>query len=148
MTTPTTPPEAPPTLWNPNAAACWSLLFTPAFGAFLHARNADNLGRIEEANANRVWFKISIAFIVIVLVTSFIPAIPDGIFKFAGLGLLLGWYFSLGKKQIAYVKDSWRDGYQRKSWKKPLLVAFGCLIGSGIAVFIVAMAVALIFGVK
>jgi hypothetical protein len=153
MNTSSTPIDAPPALvppalWNPNAAACWSLLFTPAFGAFLHARNADNLGRTEEAKANRVWFKISITFIIVIFVTNFIPAIPDGIFRLLGIGLLLGWYFSLGKKQIAYVKETWRDGYQRKPWTKPLLIAFGCLIGSCIVIFIVVCIVALIFGLQ
>ena len=31
---------AAPPLWNPNAAGFWSLLFSPAFGAFLHAAAA------------------------------------------------------------------------------------------------------------
>jgi hypothetical protein len=129
MTTPTAPTDAPSALWNPNAAACWSLLFSPAFGAFLHARNADSLGRVEEAKANRVWFYVSVAFLAFTLISVFIPAIPDGIFRNAGLGLLLGWYFSLGKKQIKYVKDTWQDRYHRKSLARPLLIAFGCLIG-------------------
>src|ERR1700704_4744453 len=78
----------PPTLWNPNAAACWSLLFSPAFGALLHARNADVLGRTDEAKANRVWFWISIGYFAAAFVTTFIPAIPDGIFRFSAIGLL------------------------------------------------------------
>ena len=123
------PPNPPPALWNPNAAACWSLLFTPAFGAFLHARNAESLGRAGEAKANRVWFYVSLAYLGFVLVSIFIPKIPDAGFGGVALGLLLGWYFSLGKKQIQYVKETWQDGYQRKPWAKPLLVAFGCLIG-------------------
>lgn len=31
-------------LWNPNAAANWSLLFTPLFGAYLHMLNWRSLG--------------------------------------------------------------------------------------------------------
>jgi hypothetical protein len=31
--------EAAPALWNPGAAASWSLLLSPAFGAFLHMKN-------------------------------------------------------------------------------------------------------------
>jgi hypothetical protein len=50
---PTPPPTGPPpALWNPKAAAYWSLLFSPAFGAFVHARNADAMGRVDEAKAN------------------------------------------------------------------------------------------------
>jgi hypothetical protein len=147
MTTPTPPPiSQPPALWNPNVAACWSLLFSPAFGAFIHARNAEALGRVDEAKANRVWFYVSIAYFGVVLVTTFIPVIPEGLFRLAGLALLLGWYFSLGKKQIAYVKETWRDGYQRKPWKKPLLIAFGCLIGAFALLFVLGLVEELFFG--
>lgn len=134
-------PETPPALWNPNAAACWSLLFSPAFGAYLHARNAENLGRTDEARANRIWFYGSIAFLVIVLASTFFPAVPEAIFRYTGLVILLGWYASLGQKQVKYVKETLPGGYQRKPWTKPLLIAFGCLVASCIAVFIVAEAI-------
>lgn len=141
------PPEISPTLWNPNAAACWSLLFSPAFGAFLHARNADSLGRAEEAKANRLWFNISVAFLVCTSISVFIPAIPGGIFRLIGTGILLGWYFSLGTKQIKFVKARWQDGYQRKSWTQPLLIAFGCLVGWFVSLVIFAILAKLIFGI-
>ena len=127
------PPSRPPTLWNPKAAACWSLLFSPAFGAFLHARNAVAMGRVDDARANRAWFYVSITYLGLSLVTIVIPAIPDGLFRLAGLGLLFGWFFSLGRKQITYVRETWRDRYQRKPWTKPLLIAFCCLIGTFVA---------------
>jgi len=121
----TSPPPTtrPPALWNPSAAAWWSLLFSPAFGAFLHARNADAMGRVEEAKANRVWFYVWFAYVAVTLIPIHLP---HGI---AG-GLLLVWYFSLGKNQVAYVKETWRDGYERRPWKTPLLTAFCCLIGA------------------
>jgi hypothetical protein len=56
------------------------------------------------------------------------------------IGLLLGWYFSLGKKQIRYVKETWGERYTRKSWKTPLLIAFGCLA----AAFIVSFGIAIL----
>ncbi len=147
MTTPP-PSNSPPALWNPNAAACWSLLLTPAFGAFLHARNAESLGRTDEAKANRVWFYASLAYLGFVLVSILIPAIPDALFSAAAIGLLLGWYFSLGKKQIKYVQDTFQDRYQRKPWAKPLLVAFGCFVGFLLAIVILAMFAESFFGVS
>ncbi|HYM08461.1 MAG TPA: hypothetical protein VEU11_18060 [Terriglobales bacterium] len=103
---PTPPPTGrPPALWNPKAAAYWSLLFSPAFGAFLHARNADAIGRVDEAKANRVWFYVLIAYLGLAFVTIFIP-IPQGLFTLASIGLLFGWYLSLGKKQVTYVKET------------------------------------------
>jgi len=147
MSTPPTT-ESVPRLWNPNAAACWSLIFSPAFGAFLHARNAESLGRTDEAKANRVWFYASVVYLGIVLVSSFIPAIPDAAFRGAAIGILLGWYFSLGKKQTQYVKDTFQDGYQRKPWTKPLLIASGALVGFFIVLFILAIAAAFFSGSK
>jgi hypothetical protein len=143
MSTPTPPPQPstnePPALWNPNAAACWSLLFSPAFGAFLHARNATALGRAEEAKTNMTWVYVSLAYFGFVLISIFTPQIPDSVFRSVAIGLLLGWYFAVGKKQVLYVKESWPDGYPRKSWTKPLLAAFGGLVAFIIAVVILAL---------
>ena len=128
-----------PSLWNPNAAALWSLLFSPAFGAFLHARNAQALGRTDEAKANNVWFYASILFMAgIVLLSILVPTFPDVALNGASLGMLLGWYLSLGKKQAAYVKQTFEGRYRKKSWTKPLLIAFGCLA----ALFFVTVAFA------
>lgn len=50
----------PPPLWNPNAAANWSLLFSPAFGAFLHMKNWQALGQPNKATSAKVWFVLSL----------------------------------------------------------------------------------------
>jgi hypothetical protein len=130
------PTDPPPALWNPKAAAYWSLLFTPAFGAFLHAQNADAMNRADEARANRMWFYTSIAYVGFAFASIFMP-ILEGLVGLTSIGLLLGWYLSLAKKQVIYVKVTWEDGYERKSWKESLLIAFGCLIGT-LTVFAVA----------
>jgi hypothetical protein len=147
VTTPI-PSDSRPALWNPNAAACWSLIFTPAFGAYLHALNADRLGRADEAKANRVWFNVSLGYLGITLISVFIPGIPDAIFNFASIGILLGWYFALGKKQVQHVKETWHDDYERKPWKQPLLIAFGCLFGLLVIAFILIIIAELFFGIE
>ena len=148
MSTPTTSTDTSPSLWNPNAAACWSLLFSPAFGAFLHARNAESLGRLDEAKANWVWFYISLGYLGFVLASIFVPVIPNILFDGVAIGILLGWYFSLGKKQIQYVKETCQSRYQRKPWAKPLLVGFGCMLGYlGVSVILGIIASSL-FGIK
>jgi hypothetical protein len=81
------------------------------------------MGRVKEAKANRVWFYVWIAYFGVTLTP--IP-IPHGI----AIGLLLMWYLTVGTDQVAYVKQTWRDGYERKSWKTPLLIAFCCLLGA------------------
>jgi len=118
----------PPRLWNPNAAASWSLLLTPAFGSFLHARNADVLGRTSEAKANRAWFYISLAYSVLVLISEFFPSLPDRAFSLVAIVILLAWYFSAGRRQVIDVKYALHDNYRRKPWTKPLLIGFGGLI--------------------
>jgi hypothetical protein len=50
------------------------------------------------------------------------------------------------EKQIRYVKETWQDGYERKRWKKPLLIAFGCFIGAFVALFVVALVQEFLFG--
>lgn len=141
---PTPPPGGRlPALWNPKAAAVWSLVFTQAFGAFLHARNAEAMGRLEEAKANRTWFYVSMAYLGLTLVTIPFPAVPGGLFSLAAFGLLIGWYWNVGRKQVVYVRQTWREGYLRKPWKKPLLIAFCCLMGTFI---VLTIAEKLVFG--
>src|ERR1700684_1195736 len=67
------PTSDPPALWNPSAAAWWSGLFSPAFGAFVHARNADAMGRVSEAKANRVFFYLWIVYFGVTLTPIPIP---------------------------------------------------------------------------
>lgn len=121
--------DARPALWNPNAAASWSLVFTPAFGAFLHARNAETLGRRDEAKMNRIWFFATLGYLALTLVGDFLLPIPETIYRAAGIGLLVGWYFSVATRQVDYVKGQLQSAYVRKSWGAPLLVALGALLG-------------------
>jgi hypothetical protein len=140
MNTPAVPNTRPP-LWTPNAAACWSLLFTPAFGAFLHALNAKALGREHEAKANRRWFRASLGYLGVILVSDFFPAIPDVLYVGVSIGLLFGWYFSVGSKQVDYVKDVLQSAYTRRSWTNPLLAGFAgwaCFLGLAFVVELVA----------
>lgn len=44
-----------PALWNPNAAANWSLLFSPMFSALLYANNWIALGELQQAGSVRWW---------------------------------------------------------------------------------------------
>jgi protein-S-isoprenylcysteine O-methyltransferase Ste14 len=67
--------EAAPALWNPGAAASWSLLFSPAFGAFLHMKNWEALGQPDKAAAARKWAVIYIVTIVgLSVVSAFLPS--------------------------------------------------------------------------
>lgn len=136
-----TPEQVRPQLWNPNAAANWSLLLTPAFGAYLHAANWRALGNPARARVNMVWFWVTIAFLIVNLGTLFAPETKaiEGIMRLAGLALLLGWYFTQGRSQAKYVKETLHDDYVKKRWGLPLLAGFGA-VGAYVAViFVVAM---------
>src|ERR1035437_2322860 len=122
------PSASTPILWNPMAAAYWSLIFSPAFGSFLHAKNAESLGRTKEAKTNMVWFYLSLAYLGFASVSGFIfPTIPNSAFRFPALIFYCCWFY-VGEKQVKYVKATWQKNYQRKSWAAPLSIACGCLI--------------------
>jgi hypothetical protein len=120
--------ETPPLLWNPSAAARWSLLFTPAFGAFLHARNAESLGRTDEAKTNKMWFYISIIHSCVAFGVIFLPAILNVAYSVASVSILLAWNFAVAAKQIRYVKKELNGRYQRKSLLKPLFIGLGGVV--------------------
>ena len=119
--TKTTQRKIRPALWNPTAAANWSLLFSPAFGAYIHMLNWKKLGFGEKAKNSRNWFFVSLFLSLLGL----------------GLLVLIAWYFSSAKEQIKYIKTHFGDNYPKNSWGKPLLIAFGVTLVS--LIFLVAI---------
>ena len=87
--------ESAPRIWNPNAAANWSLLFSPVFGAILHMKNWDALGEPAKAAGARAW---AIAALVLIVALNGVPAmLPDSealdaASRGIGLILLLAWW--------------------------------------------------------
>jgi hypothetical protein len=131
-----------PHLWNPSAAANWSLLFTPAFGAYLHAVNWRALGEHERARANMVWAGVTLAFLASNVGTLFIPESKavEGAVRLAGLGLLGGWYFSQGRSQAKYIKERLRNNYVKRGWGPPLLVGVAASMAYGAGIYFLAVA--------
>lgn len=130
-----------PAIWNPNSAANWSLLFSPAFGAYLHMKNWEALGEPLKASAAKVWVLVTLlALAGITLAAAFLPnpRSLDGVSRTVGLVLLLSWYFSSGRSQAEYVKSRYGKDYPRRSWGKPLLL--GCLALFGFFIFVVVVA--------
>jgi len=129
-------------LWNPDVAANWSLLLTPAFGAYLHATNWRTLGKPERVTANMVWVWVTVAFLALNLGMLFVPDFQAmaGIMQVVGLGLLFSWYFSQGRPQAKYVKETLRRDYVKKGWGLPLLAGFAAVGVYTTVVFIIATA--------
>jgi hypothetical protein len=117
-------------IWNPNATANWSLIFTPAFGSYLQLLNWRALGEPEKAASSQNWFYVSLGMLVVYVLTGFRPI---GLFLFV-------WYFSAGRAQGKYVKEKFGSSYARKPWGKALLIGLAAIIGYFVAFVIVRLA--------
>lgn len=121
-----TPPDTAPALWNPNAAASWSLLFTPVFGAWLHMKNWQALGQPEKAESSWRWVQASAAILVAMIllsVTVLDDRVGELLARAGGFALLLGWYYTSARPQAALVLGRYGKAYPRRGWAKPLLIA-------------------------
>lgn len=127
-------PADRPGLWNPTAAGLWSLLLTPAFGAFIVARNWKTLGDHRAAQRNMLYFWGMLGFMLLILGTLLLPAsaLLDNVVRMLGMGALIGWWLAEGKPQVAYIKEHFGKDYPRKAWLAPLAVGLG-----GFAVYVV-----------
>ncbi|MDB4619360.1 TlpA family protein disulfide reductase [bacterium] len=132
-------------LWNPNVASCLSLLFSPAFGAWVHAVNWRSLGENDKARQSMKWVWGIFIFILVDLMIDLsgqsfsIPLITH-------LIVLLLWYFCFGKSQIKHVKAK-QTVYTKKSWVRP--VGYWFLGWVSIFIFaIVATLLSIVMGVN
>ena len=133
--------ETAPELWNPNAAANWCLLFSVAFGAFLHMKNWQALGEPKRAASAKIWVIISCVLLLgFALVSAFFPDEKEIGLSYQGLFLILlfSWYFGSARAQAKFVKERFGESYTRKGWGKPILIGFGFMLG----VFVVTALVA------
>jgi len=135
-------PAATPRLWNPNAAGLWSFIFSPAFGAFLLAKNWDALGRPDRARANMLWFWGILLFLAVSFGSIFISdsTAVDRTFQFLGLGLLISWFLTQCKPQMLHIKEAFSDTYPRRGWAAPLLLGFGVFVVVLVTIFAIAFA--------
>jgi hypothetical protein len=141
------PPETPVALWNPNAAAGWSILFTPLFGAYLHMLNWRALGDTEQEQASLRWVYAGVLFIVALLLidgTALDHTKGDALTRTIEFFFLVAWYFMSAHAQAKAVKSRFGAGYAHKSWRTPLLAA---LAGFGLYVA-VTIAIAAAIGIR
>jgi hypothetical protein len=124
-----------PPLWNPGAAAAWSLLFGPMFGAFVHMKNWQALRRPDKAASSRRWFIANLLLLIVSLALAFLvpPSGAIGAFNFfGGIGFLLAWYFFSAREQMRFIAMAYDKHYQRRGWGTPLLYAVLAITGLGI----------------
>lgn len=123
-------------LWNPNAAALWSLVFSPVFGAILHMKNWQALGRPDKAKESRTWAVMSAVILLTVMGWSAVAeegSIVESISNFVGFAVLISWYMASGREQVNLVKNA--GSYQKRGWGKPIM--FGLLATVGVVAFVV-----------
>jgi len=120
-------------LWNPNAAALWSVIFTPLFGAYLHALNWRALGDKEREEASMTWVFGAGALVLLKILIEVVtpPGYSQGdkISHLLEYAFLLAWYVTSGRTQARFVKEKFGKSFTHKSWRKPLLMG---LAGFGI----------------
>jgi len=111
-------------LWNPTAAVRWSFLFSPVFGATLHAMNWRKIGEPRLARANMMWVWGTLVFLALNAATVVIslPKEVDILTRSSGIFLWAAWVWAQGRAQMNYVRDH-GDDYIRKGWARPLLAA-------------------------
>lgn len=136
------PHEAAPPLWNPSAAARWSLLFTPIFGAWLHAKNWSALGEKEKAAQSKNWaIGCLLATIGIGVFAGFLPdsRLIDAASRGANIGLLVAWYFANARPQIEHISRKFGTTYARRGWGKPIAYAVAAMLAFFICVVVLVV---------
>jgi hypothetical protein len=118
-------PTAP--LWNPDLAAALSIVFTPVFGAVLHALNWKALRDERRARTAWIW-AAGIAAAVIMASLHALFAMPGqrGAGEPLRLVLLVSlplWYFGAARAQSKLVVGGLKGVYVRASWFTPVWLA-------------------------
>lgn len=131
-------------LWNPVAAALWSLALSPAFGAWLHMRNWERLGEDEKAKEAASWFAMACGLHAVNLFIVLAGAVLErdvGLPHPVGLAFLAVWYIRSGHAQVRYVGDLHGAGYVRRSWRAPLLAGVAAIAALVFLTAVLIMAV-------
>ncbi len=129
-------------LWNPTAAALWSLLFTPAFGAWLHMRNWERLGQPAKARQSRYWF----AGVLLMTLASSAAGAAGALLGredlvapwWASLALFGAWAAVSAYPQIQHVDDHHGESYARRSWAAPILIGLVAIAAIPFTIAVIA----------
>jgi hypothetical protein len=95
-------------------------------------KNWQALGEPAKASTAKVWVIVTLVVIVGTSVAAILMPANNalgGFSRLIGFVLLIGWYASSGRGQMAYVKSQFGQDYPRKGWGMPLLFALLAFIG-------------------
>jgi hypothetical protein len=113
-------------VWNPSIAACWSVIFTPAFGSWLLMRNWEALGDLRQAEAARKWFAFSIGLLAVRLLSAAINTrlnSQSNLLLWVSWGWLLVWWIVAVAPQARLVRARFGADFPRLGWDYALLLA-------------------------
>jgi len=132
-----------PALWNPNATANWSLLFTPMFGAWLQMQNWHALGERRRSDAARSWMVLSTIMLAAWVFLDLVAprSLWALLMPLLSFVWLLAWYFASSKPHAKWVAERFGKSYPRRPWMHPLLwgvAGYVLIYGLGVLAGIVA----------
>ena len=108
-------------LWDPKVAFRLSFLFSPIFSIWIHVKNWKALNQKSKAKNSMIWLYGAIVLMVIILIIPNANATPS-------ILISVVWFFVSGNKQIKYIEENHIE-YQKKSWKKPIFITLGVIMG-------------------
>jgi len=130
---------AAPPLWNPNAAASWSLLLTPVFGAWLHWKNWQMLGDHERARTAGRWVVAAVAMLFALIGLAAMSEKAAAFVRLLNFAFLIAWYYAAAKPQARFVLGHYGKNYPRRGWALPILVAIDVIFALLFAIGLVAV---------
>jgi DNA-directed RNA polymerase subunit M/transcription elongation factor TFIIS len=101
-------------LWNPGVAAGLGILFSVIFSGIIHYHNWNALGKPDKAQSSLIVAILSLIGGILLGVFTPVPSI------LATGAAVLVWYFAQGREQEEYVKKTYGDNYEKRSWQTPI----------------------------
>jgi len=122
----------PAALWNPDLAAALSVVFTPVFGAVIHALNWSRLRQDARARAGWTWaFTLGAVTVAALGYTALAKRDVKAValLQLVMAVCLVWWYFGAARAQAKFVVDELKGDYSRASWFTPVwLAAIACAV--------------------
>lgn len=129
----------PPSLWDPEAAALWSLLFTPIFGCFLITKNWTRLGEDSRAKSSMLWLGGSVVLVFfnyLLIVSANVQSSVQKLLtlfmcgsSFMIIGFYAAVYYQCLRPQAMYLKARFPDAsYPCRGFGKPIGIAVFCWV--------------------
>ena len=139
-------------IWDPVKVICWSVPLTPIFGACLTAKNWKSAGFVARAEISMRWFYACLVYYATLPATA--PFLSTRSFHPTLVELtmitlpLVAWTALEGVPQVRFSKKERSSLSLEKSWRIPLTVAFGIVLGmvgllvsTGIALTLISLPV-------